>query len=202
MGERDVVPLHGDRECAVVTFNLDLGSERQCLRRWQFDRRPGKRKGAQRADLVRWRGARLDERSLGQPPDIAVALQLAPRPAFVGAIIDHHTLALQRLRVERGVVRRLAAHRHHGIEHFEFLALDKALGLDFALEVFGGKIAARRSEPWVSHSGPSTVYRARGRPGIRHPRAVPVLRSASRRRYRDAASFWRVRQNVAGTGRR
>ena len=35
--QRDIMPLHGNREGAVVALELDLGAERQRLDRRQFD---------------------------------------------------------------------------------------------------------------------------------------------------------------------
>ena len=98
MPARQVPAFAGDRESAVLARHAHPCSDRQRIDRRQFDRRPGKREGPQRGDLVRRRGDRFCQRGIGKPADIAVAVQLAPGKAFAVAVVDRHALAFQRLR--------------------------------------------------------------------------------------------------------
>src|SRR5580658_9292160 len=96
-----------------------------------------------------WLAGRLLQRLIGQPADIAVAVELAPGPAFAVAVIDRYTLALERLRRE-------------------FLAGDKALFLDLAFEIFRGEVGScRREARIIIHSGYSGAGRSPARPGTR-----------------------------------
>ena len=59
---------------------------------------PGKAKVLTAVTLCVGAGAGFCQRAIGQPADIAVAVQLAPGKAFAIAVIDGDALALQRLR--------------------------------------------------------------------------------------------------------
>ena len=72
---------------------------------------PGKAKV--RSAVTLWVGAArgLCQRAIGKPADIAVAVELAPGPAFAVAVVDRDALALQRLRQQLGIGGRRAAQR-------------------------------------------------------------------------------------------
>ena len=89
------------------------------------------------------------ERVRRQPADIAVGLELAPGPAFVGGLVDDHALAHQRLGVEPRLVRRRAAQGHDRLDHLVAHAFDKALGLDLALQMFRRELGAERIDAGV-----------------------------------------------------
>ena len=191
---------HG--EGAVFAHHRQRCPHHQRIDRRQFDRRTGKGKRPDGRDLVRRRGARLCQRAIGQPADIAVAVELAPRKAFAVAVVDGDALALQRLRRELGLGGGPVAQRRDRFRYFEFLAGDKARRLDLAFEIFCGEVAACRRQARIIHSVRSAVCRSRARPGIRRPRGAPVWPMASSRRCRHAASSSRPRRNAAGTARR
>src|ERR1700728_4899273 len=150
-----------------------------------------------------WLAGRLFQRLIRQPADIAVAVELAPGPAFTIAVIDRRALALERLCREFRVGRRCATKRRQRIRDFEFLAGDKAGCLDLAFEIFRGEVGSRwREARIIIHSGCSGDGRWRAPPGIRRPRGAPVWRSASIRRYRHAANSWPLRRSAGETTRR
>src|SRR5882757_8682711 len=151
---------------------------------------------------MRWRSERLCQRAVGQPADIAVAVQLPPCPAFAVAVVDRDPLALQSLRRQLGIGRWFAAQRRETIDDFEFLTGDEARGPDLAFQIFRSEIGPRRRQARVIHSVGSAICRSRARPGIRRLRDALALPTASSRRYRRAASSWRPRRNAAGTARR
>ena len=103
---------------------------------------PGKANVLSRRDLVRRRGTRPCQCAVGQPADIAVAVELAPRITFAVAVIDRDALAEQRLRRQFGIGRRPEAQRRDRFRYLEFLAGDEARRLDLAFEIFRGEVAA------------------------------------------------------------
>src|SRR6202142_4591208 len=150
-----------------------------------------------------WLAGRLFQRLVGQPADIAVAIELAPGPAFTVAVIDGRALALERLRREFRVGRRFATKRRQRIRDFEFLAGDKAGVLDLAFEIFGGEVGPRwREARIIINSGGSGAGRWRAPPGIRRPRVGRVWRSASIHKYRHADNSWLLQRSAGETTRR
>ena len=199
---RQIPALARHGESAVFARHRDHRPHDQRLDRGQFDRGTGKGECAERGDLVRGLRSRLCQRAIGQPADIAVAVQLAPGKTFASAVIDGDALALQRLGRKHGVGRRSLAQRRQRLRYLEYFAFDKARGLDLAFEIFRGEVAPRRRQARIIHSVRPAVCRSRARPGIRRPRAAPAWPSASSHRCRHAASFSRPRRNAAGTARR
>ena len=184
-------------------ITVTSGSHHQRLDRRQFDRGAGKGKGPDRRDLVRRLPPRLCQRAIGKPADIAVAVQLAPGPAFAVAVVDRDALALQRLRRQHGVggrPPRAAARWHRDISNSSPSTKRAALTLP-------SRYFAARSGRAGVRRGSSIAFaqqfedRARGLAFAAFgPRRFG--RSASSRRYRHAASFWRLRRSAAGTARR
>ncbi len=174
-------------------------AERQRLDGRQFDRRAGKRESPQRRDLVRRRSARGRERIRRQPADIIVGRELAPGKAFRVGVVDRDALALERFGVERRIGPRLAAERRLRLDHFHDAALDEARRGDFALQMLGREIGARRrnarieAQPSLSRSAPQAAHRARAPPASRRPRAGRLWPWPSRRRRRNAATTSRSR---------
>ena len=202
MPARQIPAFAGHRERAVFAHDRYPRFHRQRVDRRQFDRRARKCERAQCRDFVRRVGHGPDERGIRQPADIAVAVQLPPGKTFGVAVIDRDALALQRLRQQHGIAGWRFAQRRECFGDLELLACHKARGLDLALEIFRGDIAAGRRQARIIHSVRSTICRSRAPPGIRRLRGEPALPTASSHRYRHAASSWPVRQSAAGTARR
>ena len=70
---------------------------------------------------------------IGEPSDIAVTCELTPGPSLVVSVVDRHAFALERLVRELRGDRMFAAQWCERGRDFEFLALDKAFGLNLAL---------------------------------------------------------------------
>ena len=202
MRPRQIPALARDGEGAVFARHRQRCAHHQRIDRRQFDRGAGERERPQRRDLVRRHSAGLCQRAVGQPADIAVAVQLPPRKTFAVAVVDRDAFALQRLRRKLGFGGGAVAQRRNRIDNLEFLAGDKARRLDLAFEIFRGEVAPRRRQAGIMHSVGPTACRSRARPGIRRPPGAPAWPTASSRRYRHAASFSRPRRNAAGTTRR
>jgi hypothetical protein len=106
MLQRQEVLLQRDREGAVVPHHFDRSAKWQRLHRWHLDRRAREREGAQHGHAMGRLEARPDQCALRQPADIAVTVELTPRPPFPIVVVDRDALAFQRLGLERGSVRR------------------------------------------------------------------------------------------------
>src|SRR6185312_398686 len=84
------------------------------------------------------------ERARRQPADIAVGLELAPGPAFVGRLVNGNALAHQRFGIEARIVRRPSAHADLWLDHLPERALDEFLRLDLSLQVLGRELRPER----------------------------------------------------------
>ena len=162
---------------------------------------PGKANPDSR-DLVRRLAGRLRQRAIGQPADIAVAAQLAPRTTFAIAVIDRDALALQRLRQQRRIGGRRLAQRRERIDISNASPSTKR-----AASTLPSRYFAARSPRAGVRRGSSIAFaqqfvdRARGLAFAAFgPPGLGL--SASSRRYRHAASFSRPRRSAAGTARR
>ena len=112
-------------------------AHRQRGHRRQLDVGTGKAERARHRDLVRRPPRPAPERIRRQPADIAVALELAPGPAFLAGLVDRDALAQQRLRVEPRLVRRRAPNVGDRLDHLVARAFDETRGLDLALQMLG-----------------------------------------------------------------
>src|SRR5262245_20958056 len=99
---RHVAARSRDRKRRLDAHDGKPRSERQRLEWRQLDRGAGKHERAQRRDLVRGGRARLPQRARRQEAHIAVGLELAARPAFLG-LVDDDALTPERLGIERCV---------------------------------------------------------------------------------------------------
>jgi len=102
---RQIPALARDSESAVLARHRQKRIHHQRGQWRQFDRSARKRKGPDRGNLVRRRGAGFGERRIRQPADIAIAVELPPGPALAIAIVDRRPLSLERLGPEPGVGR-------------------------------------------------------------------------------------------------
>src|SRR3954451_20659772 len=101
---------------------------------------------------MRGRRGRLCQRGVRKPADIAVALQLAPGPAFAVAVVNGYVLAFQELRREHGIGGWGAAQRRDRIRYLELLAGDEAGAADLAFEIFRGEIWPTRRQARIIHN--------------------------------------------------
>ena len=150
---------------------------------------PGKRERPQRRDLVRRSCRGLGQRGIRNPADIAVAVQLAPGKAFAVAIVDRDALALQRLRRQHGIGARSprAAARWPRARKIPRRSTKRA-AFTLPSRYLAASSRPCRRQARIIHSVRSAACRSRARPGIRRLRGARVLRTASSRRYRHAAS--------------
>src|SRR5919197_121437 len=139
------------REFVLYARDGDARPERKRLDRRQLDRRPRKRQRAQRRNLVRGSRANRRERIRRQPADVGIAFELSPGPSFVVCLVDGDAFALQRLGIERRVVRRRAAERRLRID-------------DFARRAFN--LRPRRGQPRVAQRGNSFALAASTSPNF------------------------------------
>ncbi len=95
---------------------------------------------------MRGRSTGRTERAFRQPADVAVGIELAPRPAFTIRVVDRDALALERLGEEQRVGPWRAAHRRLRLDHLTALALDKARRRDLASQVAGREIGTGRRD--------------------------------------------------------
>src|SRR5262249_1979071 len=89
----------------------------------------------------------LTERARRHVADIAVAEELAPRPAVM-VVVDRDPLALEGFGLQSGLGRRLFADRRRRGGDLERLAVDEALGGHHAFELPGGEVGPRRRGAW------------------------------------------------------
>ena len=75
-----------------------------------------------------------------QIADIAVAFELAPGPAFLAGLIDGDALAKQRLRCRAALHAPVAPQVDDRLGDFALHAVDEALRLDLALQMFGREV--------------------------------------------------------------
>ena len=102
-------PAGGDGEAFVLLRDGDPRAHRQRGDRRQLDVGPRESQRARHQRPCASAPAPAAQRVGRQPADIAVGLELAPGPAFLGRLVDDDALAKKRLRVEPRLVRGRAA---------------------------------------------------------------------------------------------
>ena len=164
MHGRQMPAIGGDGETLVLLRDDKPRAHRQRHRRRQLDVRPRKAERARHRNLVGRRPAGLTERVRRQPADIAVGLQLAPGPAFVGRLVDDDALAHERLGHEPRLVRRRVEQVGDRLDHFVARAFDEARGLDLASQIVRRDLGAERIDARIerNHSVNRSSPRKRG----------------------------------------
>src|SRR5262249_13173843 len=126
-----------------------------------------------------------------KPADIAVGFELAPGKSFLGGFVNHHTLALERLGLERCIRGRYAPQRRMRGDEFVQLARHTPSSGDLAFEWLCRKVwtGGRQARIERGHRGSSfalVAIRSPSRSTARAPATVrwitTLRRSASSRR--------------------